>query len=135
MVAVDDLTIINSKPKPVEEPVPVLVAEREPNVSSIQRPKLAFGSKGSLCVGMTESDCGKAKVACQWVKGSADGKRKAHCSRRAETKYDMGKLKLGGYYYYGEIQNEKANGYGELYDSDKKTLLHRGQFKNNRIHQ
>ncbi len=42
------------------------------------RPKLAFGKNGSLCAGMTETDCGKAKTACNWVKESIDG-TKAYC--------------------------------------------------------
>ena len=52
------------------------------------RPKLPFGNQGSFCVGMNETDCGKAKTACQWTKASADGKRKAHCGMRGETKYE-----------------------------------------------
>jgi hypothetical protein len=53
------------------------------------RPKLAFGKNGSLCLGMTETDCGKAKTACNWIKESADGKRKAHCGMRTHgTKYE-----------------------------------------------
>ena len=57
-----------------------------------KRAKLPFvrnSSKGSFCVGMTEKDCGKAKVACHWIKASADGKREAHCGRRVQTDYDM----------------------------------------------
>lgn len=45
----------------------------------------------------------------------------------------IGKLKIDKYYYYGEIKNNKANGYGELYSSNKKTLLHKGYFKNSII--
>jgi hypothetical protein len=214
------------------------------------RPKLPFGSKGSLCVGMGKSDCDKAKVACHWISESKDGKRKAHCGRLGETDYKSmntlrplntfnyhededdekadqpivnprrsaaanveparaprmtmtdlcagmvetdckkpsvqmackwtnpskngkkegycgkrtdsnlesaptakemakkfaeldkksvvyaqngGKLQLGRYFYYGEIENGQANGYGELYDSDNKTLVHKGHFKKNQI--
>lgn len=53
-----------------------------------KRAKLPFGKNGSFCVGMTEADCGKAKTACNWTKESADGKRKAHCGMRGETKYE-----------------------------------------------
>jgi hypothetical protein len=47
--------------------------------------KLPYGRKGSnsFCVDMTEQDCNKAKVACQWTK---EGQRKAHCKRRVTTK-------------------------------------------------
>ena len=52
------------------------------------RPKLAFGKNGSLCAGMTETDCGKAKTACNWVKESKDG-TKAYCGMRTHgTKYE-----------------------------------------------
>jgi hypothetical protein len=56
------------------------------------RAKLPFGKNGSFCVGMTESDCSKAKAACQWTKASADGKkeRKAHCGRRVDKKVSYG---------------------------------------------
>jgi hypothetical protein len=115
-------------------------------VNTMERPKLPFGKDGSFCVGMSETDCGKAK-SCRWTKASADGKRKGHCGRRAEGKTiahegvgtkvggskQQRKLKIGDYYYYGEVENGQANGYGELYESDKKTLVHRGQFRNNRF--
>lgn len=116
------------------------------SVNSAARPKLPFGKDGSLCVGMSEKDCVKSKP-CMWTKASADGKRKAHCGRRGEGKTtafqgvgtkvggfrQQKKLKLGDYYYYGEVENGQANGYGELYESDKKTLVHRGEFRNNKF--
>ena len=74
------------------------------------RPKLAFGDKGSFCVGMSESDCGKAKTACHWTNKSEDGKRtvKAHCGRRAETSYEgMPELsKFNSNRYYKEEDEE-----------------------------
>lgn len=50
-----------------------------------KRAKLPFGKNGSFCVGMTESDCGKAKTACHWIKEASDG-TKAHCGKRTEGK-------------------------------------------------
>jgi hypothetical protein len=54
-----------------------------------KKSKLLSGRNGSFCVDMVEKDCNKAKVACQWTKASKDGKRKAHCGRRINTKANM----------------------------------------------
>jgi len=76
-------------------------------VEAAPRPKLPFGSQGSLCVDMNETDCLKAKGACQWTRQSADGKRKAHCGKRSETKYDMARLsKLNAPFNYNKYRED-----------------------------
>jgi hypothetical protein len=97
----EDLTCVKKAVRaPKQEAAPALVRKasivpKAPRMTAAHkaelrndRPKLPFGKEGSLCVGMSESDCAKSKTSCNWIKGSADGKRKAHCGRRDDTKYE-----------------------------------------------
>jgi hypothetical protein len=73
------------------------------------RAKLPFvssNSNGSFCVGMTEKDCGKAKVACLWNKEAKDG-TKAHCGRRPHgTKADMDALHEFNAFNYNKYRED-----------------------------
>ena len=83
--------------------------------------------------GNTNSQLKKLKEEKETILRELNGDEDEEEKKEDNVMSGGGKLKLGKYVYYGQIKNGKANGYGELYQADKKTLVHRGHFKNNEI--